>query len=89
MLRKAKALGELGYFERSQRLLEDIIRKSTTGKDIYLDDPRYTDSRIPSDAPAAQAELARLRALDKQREKKANNKMKGTQSQSSSIRRNS
>ena len=77
MLRKAKALGELGYFERSQRLLEDIISKSTTGKDIYLDDVSYTDSRIPLDAPAAQAELARLRALDKQREKKTNNKMKG------------
>ena len=89
MLRKAKALGELGYFERSQRLLEDIISKSTTGKDTYLDDPSYTDSHIPSDAPAAQAELARLRALDKQREKKANNKMKGTQSQSSPVRRNS
>ncbi|VDB94297.1 unnamed protein product [Peniophora sp. CBMAI 1063] len=59
MFRKAKALGELGYVERAQRLLEDIASKSST------------------DAPAAQAELARLRALDKQREKKTNNRMKG------------
>ncbi|KZV74359.1 hypothetical protein PENSPDRAFT_749316 [Peniophora sp. CONT] len=59
MFRKAKALGELGYFERAERLLEDIISKN------------------PTDAAPSQAELARLRALDKQREKKTNNKMKG------------
>lgn len=33
MFRKAKALGELGYFERSERLLEDIASKSPAGKD--------------------------------------------------------
>ncbi|THH09180.1 hypothetical protein EW146_g8757 [Bondarzewia mesenterica] len=57
--RKAKALGELGYFERAETLLEDLVKKS------------------PSDAPAATTELARLRAMDKQRERVHNQKLKG------------
>ncbi|KAJ7455329.1 TPR-like protein [Mycena galericulata] len=59
MFRKAKALGEQGYFERAVKLLEDLKSKSS------------------ADAPLAEAELARLRAIDKERERANNKKLKG------------
>ncbi|KAJ7475967.1 TPR-like protein [Mycena latifolia] len=59
MFRKAKALSELGYFERAVKLLEELKTKS------------------PADAPLADAELSRLRALDKERERANNKKLKG------------
>ncbi|KAJ6576628.1 hypothetical protein DFH09DRAFT_1149892 [Mycena vulgaris] len=64
MFRKAKALAELGYFERAVKLLEDLKTKS------------------PADAALADAELSRLRALDKERERANNKKLKGTHAQS-------
>jgi len=59
MFRKAKALGEQGYFEKAEKLLEDLLKQ---------DD---------SDAAAINAELTRLRAVDKEREKAHNQKFKG------------
>ncbi|KAJ6531926.1 TPR-like protein [Mycena capillaripes] len=59
MYRKAKALAEMGYFERAVKLLEDLKSKST------------------ADAALAEAELTRLRALDKERERANNKKLKG------------
>ncbi|KAI0264406.1 TPR-like protein [Gloeopeniophorella convolvens] len=59
MFRRGKALGEQGYFERAEKILEEIVRQS------------------PADAPAASAELKRLRAIDKEREKVNNQKLKG------------
>ncbi|KAF7336726.1 Tetratricopeptide repeat protein 9C [Mycena venus] len=59
MFRKAKALSEQGYFERSVKVLEDLKSKS------------------PADAALAEAELTRLRAIDKERERANNKKLKG------------
>ncbi|KAK7033237.1 Tetratricopeptide repeat protein 9C [Favolaschia claudopus] len=59
MFRKAKALGEQGYFERAVKLLEDLKSKST------------------ADAPLAEAELTRLRAIDKERGRANDKKLKG------------
>ncbi|KAH7930201.1 TPR-like protein [Leucogyrophana mollusca] len=59
MFRKAKALGELGYFEKAEKILEDLKKKS------------------PSEGPMADAELARLRAADKERQKAHDQKMRG------------
>ncbi|GBE87965.1 hypothetical protein BKA93DRAFT_793376 [Sparassis latifolia] len=59
LFRKAKALGELGFFEKAEKILEDLLQKN------------------PSDAPAINAELTRLRAIDKVREKVHNQKFKG------------
>ncbi|KAN0124587.1 TPR-like protein [Lactarius tabidus] len=59
MFRRAKALGEQGYSERAEKILEELIRQS------------------PSDAPAATTELRRLRAIDKERQKVHNQKLKG------------
>lgn len=59
LFRKGKALGEQGYFEKAEKILEDLLK---------------TDS---ADKPAIEAELARLRAADKERERKHNQKFKG------------
>jgi len=59
MFRRGKALGEQGYFERAEKILEELIKESST------------------DAPAATTELKRLRAIDKEREKANNKKLRG------------
>lgn len=59
MFRKGKALGELGYFEKCEKTLREVIEKS------------------PEDAPGVEAELERLRVLEKERERVANQKFKG------------
>ncbi|KAI9439958.1 TPR-like protein [Lactarius indigo] len=59
MFRRAKALGEQGYSERAEKILEELIKQS------------------PADAPTATAELRRLRAIDKERQKVHNQKLKG------------
>ncbi|EMD33991.1 hypothetical protein CERSUDRAFT_117513 [Gelatoporia subvermispora B] len=59
LFRKARALGEQGYFEKAEKILEDLLKQ---------DD---------SDTPAINAELARLRAKDKEREKVHNQKFRG------------
>ncbi|KAI0303741.1 hypothetical protein B0F90DRAFT_1708655, partial [Multifurca ochricompacta] len=59
MFRRSKAIGEQGYFERAEKILEEIIKQS------------------PADAPAATTELKRLRAIDKERERAHNQKLKG------------
>jgi len=59
MFRQGKALGEQGFFERAEKILEEIIKQTS------------------ADAPAATAELKRLRAIDKEREKIHNQKLKG------------
>ncbi|KAI0690150.1 hypothetical protein BC835DRAFT_1407601 [Cytidiella melzeri] len=59
LFRKAKGLGEQGYFEKSEKILEDLLKED------------------PADGPVIQAELTRLRAADKVREKAHNQKFKG------------
>ncbi|KAF7797314.1 hypothetical protein EIP86_008509 [Pleurotus ostreatoroseus] len=59
LFRKGKALGEMGYFERADKILSDLLAKD------------------PPDGPAIKAELDRLRAIDKEREKKHNQKFRG------------
>ncbi|EIW84337.1 hypothetical protein CONPUDRAFT_100308 [Coniophora puteana RWD-64-598 SS2] len=59
MFRKAKALGEQGFFEKAYKLLDDIKTKSS------------------ADAPMADAELNRLRAIDKEKQKVSDKKLRG------------
>ncbi|KAA1467621.1 TPR-like protein [Dentipellis sp. KUC8613] len=59
LFRKGKALGEQGYFERAESILEEVARKN------------------PADAAGVNAELSRLRAIDKERERVHNQKLKG------------
>ncbi|KAI0777062.1 hypothetical protein BC629DRAFT_1525112 [Irpex lacteus] len=59
LFRKAKALGELGYFEKAEAMLTELLKED------------------PPDAPIIQAELTRLRAAEKVREKEYNKRFKG------------
>ncbi|CCM03067.1 uncharacterized protein FIBRA_05187 [Fibroporia radiculosa] len=59
LFRKAKALGETGYFEKAEKILEELLKKNE------------------ADAAAINAELSRLRTMDKEREKVHNKKFKG------------
>ena len=83
MFRRGKALGEQGYFERAEKILEELIKESPAGK-LALSrsclaccgvvfDPQLCDP----DAPAATAELKRLRVIDKEKEKVHNQKLRG------------
>jgi tetratricopeptide (TPR) repeat protein len=59
IFRKGKALGELGFFEKSLKVLEDLKTKN------------------PSDAAMVDGEIARLRAIDNERERVHKQKLKG------------
>jgi len=59
LFRKGKALGELGFFEKAEKLLSDLLAKDS------------------ADSVAIQAELVRLKTMDKEREKAHNKKMRG------------
>lgn len=86
MFRRGKALGEQGFFERAEKILEELIKESPTGE-LTSNYPslvacccgvtHLTLIMRDSDAPAATAELKRLRAIDKEREKVHNQKMRG------------
>jgi tetratricopeptide (TPR) repeat protein len=80
MFRRAKALGEQGYSERAEKILEELIRQSPSGKLFLSRVPRqfsFDAQCATSDAPAATTELRRLRAIDKERQKVHNQKLKG------------
>ncbi|KAF5382036.1 hypothetical protein D9615_004410 [Tricholomella constricta] len=57
--RKGKALGEMGFYEKAVKVLEDVKEKN------------------PSDGAIVDAELARLRVMDNERERVHNQKLKG------------
>lgn len=60
LFRKAKAQGELGYFEKAEKALLELHEKAPESEKATID-----------------AELARLRAADKEREKVHNQKFRG------------
>ena len=85
MFRKGKALGELGFFDKSVKVLEELKSKSPAGM-LYLARRIYPTclmsmlcSRIFCilDAQMASAEIARLRVIDQAKEKANNQKLKG------------
>ncbi|KAF8623656.1 hypothetical protein AX17_007355 [Amanita inopinata Kibby_2008] len=59
MFRKGKALGEQGYFEKAEKILEKLKAEN------------------PADTVATDAELARLRAIENERDRASRQKMKG------------
>uniref|UniRef100_A0A0W0FMP2 Uncharacterized protein n=1 Tax=Moniliophthora roreri TaxID=221103 RepID=A0A0W0FMP2_MONRR len=60
MFRKAKALGEQGYLEKSEKVFRELKEKN------------------PDDAAHVDAEVARFRAIDKERDRVNKQKLKGT-----------
>jgi hypothetical protein len=80
MFRKGKALGELGFFDKAEKVLEELKTKSPSGLfSVTCVVPLYYFFLIVPilDAPGATAEIARLRALDQAREKAHKLKLKG------------
>jgi FK506-binding protein 8 len=59
--RKGKALGELGFFEKSTAILEDLLKANEQGPD----------------APAIKAELQKFKVMEKEVTKKADTKIRG------------
>lgn len=78
MFRKGKALGELGYFEKAEKVLEELKTKNPTGEIVVM---KHSTSRMSNkmnpDAAGVTAELSRLRAIDQAREKANKQKLKG------------
>jgi len=80
MFRKGKALGELGFFEKAEKVLEELKSKSSSGLFLVtcIIPPNFFCLIVPIlDAPGATAEIARLRAIDQVREKAHKQKLKG------------
>lgn len=77
MFRKAKALGEQGFFEKASKILEDLRSKSPAGLFIHPTHERSVNLILVVDAASASAELARLKAIDDERERAHKHKMKG------------
>ncbi|KAH8117875.1 hypothetical protein DFH11DRAFT_863760 [Phellopilus nigrolimitatus] len=59
LFRKAKALGELGFFEKAEPILNDLLTKNS------------------AEASTIKIELESLRAKDRERERKQNQKLRG------------
>lgn len=77
MFRKGKALGELGFFDKSVKVLEELMSKSPAGR-LYLTCRIYPTCLMSIlDAQMASAEIARLRVIDQAKEKANNQKLKG------------
>ena len=73
--RKGKAQAEMGYIEKALVTLEDLIKKDES-REFYLGILLHLLQPVAEKA-AITAEIARIKAADKEREKKHNQKFKG------------
>lgn len=79
MFRKGKALGELGYFEKSVKILEEVKAKNPDGtlsNQLYL--TFVTHANRYADAAIVDAEVARLKVIDDAKDRANKQKLKGT-----------
>jgi hypothetical protein len=80
MFRKGKALGSQGYYEKATLILEDLVKKNPAGVwtcTFLRTNIIPTNRMLCVDEPVVSAELKRIQALDKEAERKHNQKMKG------------
>ncbi|KAK7050872.1 hypothetical protein VNI00_004984 [Paramarasmius palmivorus] len=77
MFRKAKALGEQGYLEKSEKVFEELKTKNPDGK-LHDCSRLVRRTYFDADAQIVDAELARFRAIDKERDRVNKQKLKGT-----------
>lgn len=79
MFRKGKALGELGYYERASKVLEELKTKNPSGESLNSDSIKlkHNTYNFPSDAANITAELTRLKAIDVAKGKANDKKLKG------------
>ena len=85
MFRKGKALGEMGFFEKAQAVLEDLKKKNPPGAQTRIDQrvlfsgwDKPDVNGFFSDATGVDKELARLRAIDNARERAHRESLRGT-----------
>jgi len=79
MFRKGKALGEMGFYEKAVKILEEVKEKNPSGayiSAVYA--PSLMITSFFSDAAIVDAELSRLRVIDNERERVNKQKLKGT-----------
>lgn len=70
-------MGELGYFEKAEAMLTELLKEDSSGVLIAFGSPSFTHLAMNIDGPIIQAELTRLRAAEKVREKEYNKRFKG------------
>ena len=77
MFRKGKALGEQGFFEKAVKILEDLKKKNPSGTHTQSFTRPQLDLTFYADAAVVDQEVARLRAIDDERERAHRKKLKG------------
>jgi len=70
-------LGELGFFEKASKVLEDLLDANEKGSGMSSHSDLITGLSIILDAPAIKAELQRFKVKEKEVTKKADTKMRG------------
>lgn len=78
MFRKGKALGELGFFEKASKVLNDLKTQNPAGMQSTPITEDISPQVFPTDATIAEQEIARLKAIDDEKERVHKKKMKGT-----------
>lgn len=78
MFRKGKALGEQGFFERAVKVLEDLKKKCPSGTYAVVTVLLQFMTKLRTEAASADAEIARLKVIDDEKERQHRKKMKGT-----------
>lgn len=76
MFRKAKALGEIGFYEKAYKILEQVKRINPAGLVVpsFILQPL---TNMHQEGPTVDAEIARLRAIENERDRAHNQKLKG------------
>jgi hypothetical protein len=78
MFRKGKALGELGFFEKASKVLNDLKTQNPPGMQSAPIKEETLPKVFPTDATIADQEIARLKAIDDEKERVHKKKLKGT-----------
>jgi hypothetical protein len=77
MFRKGKALGEQGFFQKAEKVLEDLKSKNPSGAQSGMRVLCTVGSHYLSDKELVEQEIKRLRVMDKERDKIHRQTMKG------------
>lgn len=78
MFRKGKALGELGFFEKASKVLNDLKTQNPPGMESAPIKEEILPKDLSTDATIADQEIARLKAIDDEKERVHKKKLKGT-----------
>jgi len=77
MFRKGKALGEQGFFEKALKVLNELKTQNPSGTQPAPIEEKIFPKVFPADAAIADQEIARLKAIDDERDRANKKKLKG------------